>query len=321
MMSRRFTSWIVPGMFALIAPLLAVRAVNALTRSDGLLPGNILLGCLAAGFLYFVSHVLRAVRLAVIAMPMLGISFRTTCMLHFFVAPWSLFMPFKFDELIRLNELRRTGHSWSRSIITLLIDRSMDGVVLCGLSLLLLASGRPIAQGLIALLSAGLLTIAVVFFVLPVMLEALQRYIFMHHYRQSAVQFLKTVNNTRGLLVISKRAIGGAAPFLVLTTLGIWALEFAAIFSLVGLIDVSTSSPLDLVELTLQRADSSWRILLLGMPGSSTVHLLTVTFYGVLMLAWPWSMLVYRARQGVEPLRPRLPQANGLSIVSSFRQV
>lgn len=313
MLGRR-GRWLVTTLSAVIFAVLLLQANRALLAGDWHLTGGLLVACIGAGCLYLIAHLLRAFRLAVIAMPLLGASFRTVVLLHLFVAPWSLILPFKTDELIRLGELGRTSRSWSRPIIVLLIDRSMDGLVLIGMALLLLVGGGWNLAAPAGVLGACLSLLVLAFFILPVLLEQVQRHVFMNHYGDRAPEVLALVSKARAALEISRQTISAAPAFLILATLGIWSMELVAIAVILGTLDPATMSVHHVVEVALGRVDASWRILLLGERPGAAITIATFVFFDALLLAWLWVPLPYGQRQAGEPRRTRLPLATCMSL-------
>lgn len=295
------------GLSAAVFAVLLVQANRALLAGEWHLTGRLLVACIGAGCLYLIAHLLRAFRLAVIAMPLLGASFRTVVLLHLFVAPWSLVLPFKADELIRFGELGRTARSWSRPIMVLLIDRSMDGLVLIGMALLLLVDGGWNLAAPAGVLGACLSLLVLAFFTLPVLLEQVQRHVFMNHYGDRAPEVLALVSKARGLLEVSRQTISAAPAFLILATLGIWSMELIAIAAILVALDPATMSVHHVVEAALGRIDASWRILLLGERPDAAMTIATFVFLDALLLAWLWVPLPYSQRQAGEPRRVRMP--------------
>jgi hypothetical protein len=279
------------------------------------------MACVAAAFFYAVSHVMRATRLAVIAMPFLGISFRSGLALHLFVAPWSILMPFKLDELIRYNELCRLSRSPARAFATILIDRSMDGVILIGLACYMLAAGYPEVAGFVGLAGVGLTVLALGFIILPPLLETTQRHIFTYNHSDTAFYALKRIDRLRQLLFTSRQAITGAAPFLLITTLGIWAMEMLAVWTLVRAAGFRLTPLAQAAELMLDRANSGWQAFLPGIPADPLAAGATMIFFVALLLLWIPAAVFYTARQKDEPRRPRLPQRTGFSVLPTAHRI
>ncbi|HEX8482194.1 MAG TPA: lysylphosphatidylglycerol synthase domain-containing protein [Allosphingosinicella sp.] len=257
-----------------------------------------------SGLLYLASHLMRALRLAIIATPMLGLSFRTGLYLHLFVAPWSLLLPLKADELIRLHELGRAGGAWTRAILAVLIDRSMDGLVLIGLSLYLLRSGHSDVAGFTGFVGLGLTALVLAFLILPILLENVQRHVFANHYGDNAVRLLRWVSYLRGLLTVARQTISRVLPFLALSTFAIWGLELAAVYAALAAAGIDMPSFAVPAEAMVTRAGESWRVLLSG--GSAELSQPSRVFLLALLAAWPFAYLGYRRRIRVEPARARL---------------
>jgi len=317
----RYTRWPATALSAIIFAVLLARTSVTLLTGEWAFAGGAVLGCLAAGILYIIAHLMRAFRLAVIAMPLTGASFRTIVLLHLYVAPWSLIMPLKIDEIIRFGELARISKSWSRPLIVLLIDRSMDGAILIGMALLLLASGGWSVAAPVAVIGVCLSLLVLAFFILPVLLQQVQRHIFVNHYQERALRALALVAKVRGALEISRQAISAAPAFLVLGTIGIWSMELVAMAVLLAVFEPSSISLPETIEVALARADASWRVMLLGQQPSAAIQLATFVFFDALLLAWIWVPLPYIRRQVGEPRRLRLPTAKSGFSFSTIEQV
>lgn len=261
----------------------------------------------SSGLLYLFSHILRAARLAVIAMPLAGVSFRTVGLLHLFVAPWSLVLPFKLDELLRFGELARAGRSWSRAFVAILIDRSVDGMVLLGIALFLSSQGYQSVAGFAGFVGLGLLLIASSFFMLPNFLESIQRYIFAHHYQPRAVVALRTTKYLRNVFQAGRTTIRNTLPFIIVATTGIWMLEGCAAFLFLDKA-ISFQSPLaQTLNLVLVRADVGWTTFLPSAPFESNgVYYLTAIFFLAVIIPWPWAAVSYDQRRLSEPRRSQL---------------
>ena len=139
---------------ALVVPVMLVRSAAALAT-----PAGVSAWRWVAALGYLLSHVARATRLAMISGQLLGVSLRTAALVHLFVAPWSIILPFKLDELLRWRELARISGHISRALIACLIDRTADGIVLLGLLMLFSANtaGGSMDQiGLVMMILLGL---------------------------------------------------------------------------------------------------------------------------------------------------------------------
>lgn len=302
-------------MMASVAMFAATLAF--VTTRSGVLAGTPPIAiCLAAALLYLLSHVLRAVRIAVVVMPFLGISFRSALLLHLFVAPWTLLLPFKLDELLRFNELSRLSAAPERALAAILIDRSMDGLVLIPLSILLWWAGFDRIAGFIGVLGMALTLIMAAFVMLPFLLETVQRQLFIYNHGERGLRALRLINRMRLLLSIMWQTIRHAALFLLLATLGIWIVELLAVWLLISWTPDLDHSLAASAAAMLQRADNTWHDLLLwSEDGSALMTRLTMVLLLPLLLVWPLVTFLYVRRYRLEPRRPRLPQRTGFSPV------
>lgn len=250
--------------------------------------------------LYLCSHLLRAIRLAVIGVAVHRTSFRTLFLLNFAVAPWSMILPFKLDELVRVNELRSLNCSLVRALMTIVIDRLMDGpmLLLCAAYLAWAGpGGAAFASGL-----AGLAMIAITtgFFVLAPFLRFVQHYVFVHHYRPRALRLLSLVHHLRLLVELGRATIARAAPVLLVCTVGIWCCELAAVAVLGHLFAGGGQSLPDILIATFVRANSGWRTILLGSAVGHAAGPITALFTASLFLVWPAAIVGYLRRRSGE---------------------
>ena len=287
------------------------------TNSEGYLL-TVSLGCM---LLYLISHLLRAFRLAIIGLSVHRTSFRTLAFLHLAVAPWSMIVPFKIDELIRLNELRSINDSLSRAAITVIIDRSMDGPALLLISIYLYFTDVvPNPWALYAgLLGLALLAITLSFFALSYALQIFQRYIFMYHYKPRALRALRVTNQLRLLALTGRRTIMSAAPMLILCTIGIWCFEISAVGLLIYNVEPAQSDLHSIVTATLVRANSGWRELLLGQTLEFPVAFMTIVFSAGLLMIWPFTALLYYRRRRNEVEHAQFVNRELSSSVSGIR--
>ncbi|HEX8513072.1 MAG TPA: lysylphosphatidylglycerol synthase domain-containing protein [Allosphingosinicella sp.] len=302
-LGKRLPLFWLAGASAIV--FLAVIGLSLVTQDKADLHGSERIGLLLlAGLLYLASHLMRALRLAIIATPMIGLSFRTGVYLHFFVAPWSLLLPLKTDELIRLHELGRAGRAWTRAVLVVLIDRSMDGLVLVALSIYLLRMGHTDVASFTGVLGVGLTALVIAFLILPVLLESAQRHIFTNHYGDYAVRLLRWVSYLRGLLTVARQTIHRVLPFLALSTIAIWSIELAAVYAALSAVGTDMPSFVVPTEAMVTRAGESWRMLLGG--GASELGQTSRIFFLFLLAVWPFAYFGYRRRNRVEPSRARL---------------
>ncbi len=279
-----------------------VRSIGVLAIPEGLgLNSRWVWGLVLGGALYLVSHLIRAARISVISMPMLGVSLRTVFSLHFAVAPWSILLPFKLDELPRWNELWRVGRSPIRALLVCAIDRSMDGVILLLLATSIAVMGSQPVYFTI-LLGLGLSAIGASFFLLPVLLEAVQRHLFLYNFRNDAIRLLAVVDSLRKLLISAREAFSQALPFLIVTTMGIWIMEILAVEAVLYFCFDQPAGLWSAVSVLIERAGGTWQVIW-GSGGQGPVSVLTVLFLLVTVLAWVIAVPGYLARCTSEPRR------------------
>ena len=271
----------------LVFVVMVARTIIGIRTAIGVLPAHsLVLLLLLGGGLYLASHALRALRLAVICVPLLDLTLRKAIMLHFFVAPWSLVMPMKLDECIRVNELAIGGRSWSHAIMALLIDRAVDAVVLLALIAVLAANGIYGSAALAVMLGAALLLFCTTFLAVPIVLETAQRHVFAHHYHAHAPHMLRAIDTVRRLLIQGRTTFATTMPFLVLSSLCICALELAATSVALWLLGGARVGPVATIDLLLRRTDQSWRMIVFNQPVDPQVALLTLAFIVPLLIGW-----------------------------------
>lgn len=275
-----------------------------------------LLVCGAVALFYLLSHLMRAARMAVIAMPLLGISFRSAVLLHLTVAPWTLLLPLKLDELIRLNELSRLSAAPERAVGAILIDRSLDGIILVPLALLLQAAGFTALAGFIGVIGGALMLLAAGFLLLPFLLETIQRQLFIYNHGERGLRALRQIDRARLLVSMMRQAAGQGALFLLLATIGIWVLELFAVWLFLAGLPGPRGSIASSAQLMLQRADQTWNNLMLSTGGADLFVQLTTVLLVPLLLLWVPAMILYRRRCPSEPGRPRLPQQTGFASIA-----
>jgi len=204
-------------------------------------------GALAAvGILgYLGAHILRALRLAIIA----GgheISLRRLTLVHFVTAGVSLLLPFKLGELYRVFELRQVIGSLRRAVQTVWLERAFDVAALV-VMMLIVAFAPAGAAAVFAPLSAAaalfiVLTLTI-FVVLPANLRAVSLFVIRRYRSERAVTVLRLldgalrfVESGRQLVRHKQGAVGAVSAF-------IWALEVASFGVIVAAIG-PTAEPL-----------------------------------------------------------------------------
>lgn len=250
--------------------------------------------------LYLCSHLLRAIRIAVIGITFQNTSFRTLVLMNLTLAPWSMIAPFKLDELIRLNELHSICQSWPRAATTIIIDRAMDGPVLLLFAIALYFHGDQTIALYAGVFGIALVAVTGGFFAAAQILHLVQGYMFVYHSQPLALRILHRIHNLRLLAELGRETIARAAPILLICTIGIWSLEISAVGLLLWTFPLLPHGPLDLVSATLVRANLGWRALLTGQQLGFPAGFISEVFASGLLLIWPAAVLSYCSRRALE---------------------
>lgn len=258
-----------------------------------------LLGIASVG-LYLGSHILRAIRLAVIGVYIHKTSFRTLALLNLSVAPWSMIAPFKLDELVRLNELRTINGSLAKALITIVIDRSIDGPMFVAFAAILALSGMSGIAIVVGLVGVAMIAVTIGFFAASGILGFVQNYIFLHHNKARALHTLQIVDSLRRLASLGRATIKSTLPILLVCTLGIWLLEIGAVAMLLSAASPAETSLPGALSATLERANSGWRALLLGEQPDLSIAMITYSFLAGLLIIWPFTIWLYVKRRFLE---------------------
>lgn len=249
---------------------------------------------------YLVSHLLRAIRVAVIGVYIHKTSFRTLALLNLSVAPWSMIAPFKLDELIRLNELRTVNGSLSKALMTIVIDRSMDGPMFVAFAAILAFNGMSDIALFAGLFGIAMIAVTIGFFAISDVLHFIQNYIFLHHYKPRALHSLQIVDQLRQLASLGRATIKSTAPILFFCTLGIWFFEIGSVALMLSAFNPADGSLSDALSTTLVRANSGWRALWLGDQQGFTAALISRLFFAGLLVIWPFTIWFYCKRRLLE---------------------
>jgi hypothetical protein len=221
-------------------------------------------------------------------------------MLNLSVAPWSIITPFKLDEVIRVNELRTINGSLTRAIMTVIIDRSMDGPMFVIFSLILSAYGMDKVSMFAGLFGLAMVAVTVGFFAASQILEFAQRYIFLYHYQPRALYALRTIHTLRELAALGRQTIKTAAPILFVCTLGIWVFELASVGIMLWIFSPDKVDLTTTVSAALVRANLGWRALLFGGSPGFPAALITKLFFAALLIVWPVAVWIYYNRRFTE---------------------
>ena len=283
---------IIVGLCAIFAAVLVAFLVWFL----GSLP---VMAAVAAGLVYLLSHVLRAFRVAVLSIDLLGISGRTASLMHLVTAPPALVMPFKSGELLRWHQLRRLSGSAVYAVIVLLIDRMFDSIFLVPILLLLLfQTGAPPALTLLTLLAA--IVPLVVLVVGPRLLAEVQRYIVVNHNHARALDVLRQVDALRMVVVRAALVARRRAPELSVLSFLIWLCELVfCVILVLGFLGATTGLGGSAVELMgIRLMVPIWSVEA-GTLAGTAIAMSCIS----LLLPWPLIILFYLRRRRYEPSR------------------
>ena len=251
---------------------------------------------------YGLSHLIRALRLVVIAASILPLRVRVLFLLHFHTAAVSLAVPFKLGELYRLHELGRLSGDWGRAELAMVVERAFDAgvlILLCG-ALLGSGIGLPITLRMTLLVLTAALTVAMfIFFIADPTLAAVQRYIFTHHISPQARLLLMATASFRQGITVARQCIRGQFPLLVLLSAGIWICEALTLAIL-------------LQPLGTQANDSFMAhiVISLSSPGAFAEQPYTMAVVFLLFAVWPIATLFY-LRYIDRPCRANIAPSNG----------
>jgi hypothetical protein len=215
-------AWVTPALVGLSVFASAVVVAFLLPYLAGL-P---VLACAAALAVYLLSHVLRALRIAILSVDLLGVSGRTAALMHLVTAPMALAMLLKSGEIIRWHQLWRLSGSGLYAFIALLMERMFDSLFPVPVLVMLLAMGSaPAALTVLTLLAASVPLIVLV--VGPRLLTETQRYVVVNHDARGALQLLRHVDALRLLVARAALVARNRAPELGLLSCLIWLCEVA----------------------------------------------------------------------------------------------
>ncbi|MEO0678806.1 MAG: hypothetical protein AAF192_00160 [Pseudomonadota bacterium] len=292
---RARASWARAAAFALL--LAATGLVFALLRP--FLQDLPWIAILSAGLLYLTSHGLRAVRLALLSIDLLGVSGRTAALMHLATAPIALVLPFKSGELLRLHELWRLSGAAVYAAAMLLIDRMFDAIFLVPLLVILLSlDSAPAMLAAFTLFAAVVpLTIVVVG---PRILTELQHYIVATHNNPRVLEVLRHIDAVRVVVTHAAHVAGKRAPELCVISFLVWSCELLACLMLVNGTAAGVFAEMaEAFDLLGSRLSASWW----NMGDDPLLRAALAVSTVVVMLPWPVVAMVYLARRRHEPRR------------------
>jgi len=199
-----------------------------------------------AGAIYLGSHCVRAVRLAVMASRLLGISGRSSGLLHLVTSPSTMIIPFKLGEIFRLHQLWYLGRSFPGALIIILLERFFDGLMILVLLGIVYAYHGPLETGpllLLAVTSLAVLAGLVVFVLGPGILRAIQHYVVLNHRNPKSLRHLGQLDGLRQITTRGADLFRAQGAVLLVLSLLIWGLEALAatvlVFTYAGFAETS----------------------------------------------------------------------------------
>jgi hypothetical protein len=252
-----------------------------------------------AGLIYLVGHVLRAFRLAVLSMDMLGTSARTVALMHFATAPLALPLPYKSGELWRLHQLWRLSGTALYALVILLIDRMYDSLFLLPVVLILTVQGNA-ASALVLLTLLAAVVPMVVLLVGPQLLTQAQRHVLVNHNNPKALDVLRHIDALRALVARVSLVARNRAAELCLLSFLIWLCELIVCLLLVNAVaDGARATFGRAFDLLGVRLVAPWWNLGADPLAGPAVALATIA----LLLPWPIVVYFYLGRRRSEPRR------------------
>lgn len=257
-----------------------------------------------AGGIYLASHGVRAVRLAVMASRLLGISGRSSALLHLVTAPGAMILPLKTGELLRLHQLWYLGGSFPGALIIILLERFFDGLMILGLLAIVYAWHGPLGTGpliLLAVTSLAVMAGLVVFVLGPGILRAVQHYVVLNHRNPKSLRHLGQLDGLRRVTSRGADLFRAQGPVLLVMSLVIWGLEALA----ASVLALGLSGPRDFggtegIVLLAERIFDAPAAALGGAVGLWSVLCLVAV-----AIVWPLAIGIYLPRVASEPLRAR----------------
>lgn len=274
---------------AVVAAFLPLYHIGSALAAARAIWGTVLI----AAFLYGISHVARAVRLAILAAPSLNMHIRTVALLQFYTAPVSFIVPYKVGELFRLQQLAWLSRDPVGALVVLLLERMLDALVLTAVlaGVVVVEGTLPPHMDLFAALLAGATVLGLfAIFVAPGALRAIQAHILGHHSAPSALRLLRLVASARSVVnVAAKRLVGNLALLLSLSAL-IWGVESSIVVLLAQRLQGKATMFLtSLLTMTISPRGG-------GIAAETLTDLYVAIGLAVLMLIWPVATALYLQR-------------------------
>lgn len=232
---KRIIRWSANGLLVALLLLLAYMGARAVPALEALFarvsgPGfGLAVACAAA--IYLASHLVRIVRLALIASDA-RLSLRLLTRVHLFTSGVGLALPFKLGDGYRAGELALATGSAVRGISLVYVERLFDVAVI--LLLLAVAVGLGLADSSAygPVLLASLIFVSVTALVLVLVPDNLRRissYVIRRYDQEWTVVLLRRIAEVRGVLASTVAMLNGRYGSLFVLTVVIWVLEAMAL--------------------------------------------------------------------------------------------
>lgn len=248
---------------------------------------------------YFLAHCFRAMRLCIISGPLLKMPARTIFLLHFATAPFAIIPPFKLGEIVRFYTLWTISRKLSETIVTVLLDRLFDAIILSLLLAWLIIndhidsvmdeSTRTVQWMILAVtISAG-----VCFLIGPRALSSLQRYVMIHHSGRNVLVSLRLIDVLRKGTTSGEGLLRQQGPLLMMITVLIWGLELvaAALFTPVAIFPEFHNAGVLLINRTVQEWHAAFSSFIDPALATSAASSILAIF-----IVWPPSVYGYLTR-------------------------
>jgi hypothetical protein len=176
---------------------------------------------------YLFSHVLRALRLAVLA-GQYHISLRRLSLVHFFTAAVSLILPLKLGEAYRIVELNSVVRNFPRSFGTVWIERCFDIAALSLIISLIGIRAPLLLDNFGRLIGVALLFVLVTIFgfvIFPENLKALSLFVIRRYRSERSIDLLRVLDAALRFIVESRRIVEGKYLVTGILTALIWSAE------------------------------------------------------------------------------------------------
>ncbi|NVN01460.1 MULTISPECIES: lysylphosphatidylglycerol synthase domain-containing protein [Asaia] len=274
--------------------------------------GPFVSGALMASMVFlFFAHCLRAVRLCVVSSHLLKIPARTTFFLHFATVPFAIIPPFKAGEVIRLLNLWLIAQSLSKVIVTVVLDRLFDAVMLLLLLSGLYLNGHALSWGGDAartiqwMIVAVTLSAGICFLICPRAFTRLQNYVVVRHSGSRTLFALRLLDMVRIGTTNGERLLRSQGAILMMITVLIWGLELlaTALISDIAIASYYHNAGVLLVSRTTQE----WRAVIAQSIDPALAVSAAANIF-VILLVWPfatWGYLVRLPKCGASAAQQR----------------